>query len=581
MEASDFLPPAGEPYLGFPSGNFKAFEQIAQLLSKHTRRQAAVDHAPETAWKGALVLLGSILLNSGIDGGWELVAAVEAIISAILEDITAAPDREEALAQARGEFDPQNRETPLKVHRTTVEDLLPALTEAELNGVVEDQYVEEMTIRDASGAKSPKVTVVIDATAESVVAEHPNGTFTAVKVGGKAKWEDGFQYPCLYDVTHQMFLGAYHRGKNAASGSAGPALPPDVQALQGASATVARAGSKVALFEADRGYFKGDLFAAATFGFLSPEASPSEQPRLVVPKKFGPDKAKVTWEYLTCSDQPAVFVDHIKAFPRANSPLWEACGASFERTKDGGYEVPYACVALAGDGCQENDSALAEVRAEARVVQEGIEKSEQDLQAVETEYVAHRKQATGKEGHKPGYGRGARRKKFDDPEDERLYHECFRRREEQKKWTGKKIPLMLAVFFIAVSLRPGEDPTGHANMFVRLARDYCQRWGIENGFRDLKHAFLRKIRGAQPTRRLLNLVLGMLLYNRWHGERCRELLAACREVAWNKKPYDSRRPWNRRKLEQKIGGAVSARSFLIRVWASGIKYLIQKRFKGI
>ena len=575
------MPPAGEPYIDFPSGNFKAFEQIAQLLSKPTRRQAAVNHAPETAWKGALVLLGSILLNSGIDGGWELVAAVEAIISAILEDITSAPDREEALAQARREFDPQKRETPLKVHRTTVEDLLPALTEVELNSVVEDQYVEEMTVRDASGAKSPKVTVVIDATAESVVTEHPNGTFTAVKVGGKAKWEDGFQYPCLFDATHQMFLGAYHRGKVAASAVKARDLPLDVQALQGASATVARTGSKVALFEADRGYFKGDLFAAATLGFLSPEESPGEQPRLIVPKKFGPDKAKATWEYLAGSDQPAVFVDHIKAFPRANSPLGEACAASFERTKDGGYDVPYACVALAGDGRQDNDSALAEVRAEARAVQEGIEHSEKAQQAAEAEYLAHRKKATGKEGHKPGYGRGARRKKFDDSEDERLYHECFRRREEQKKWAGKKIALMLAVFFIAVSLRPSEDLTGNANMFVRLARDYCQRWGIENGFRDLKHAFLRKIRGAQPTRRLLNLVLGMLLYNRWHGERCRELLASCREVAWNKKPYDTRRPWNRRKLEQDIGGAVSARSFLIRVWASGIKNLIQKKLKGI
>src|SRR5271157_6016147 len=152
MEATNFLPPAGEPCIDIADGNFKAFDQVVQLLSTRTRRQASVARAPETAWKAGLVLLASILLNSGIDGGWELMGAVEAINYAMLEDIATAENRDEALAEAMREFDPQNRECPLKVHRTTVEDMLPALTEAEINHVVEDQYVEEVASREASGA---------------------------------------------------------------------------------------------------------------------------------------------------------------------------------------------------------------------------------------------------------------------------------------------------------------------------------------------------------------------------------------------------------------------------------------------
>ena len=128
---------------------------------------------------------------------------------------------------------------------------------------------------------------------------------------------------------------------------------------------------------------------------------------------------------------------------------------------------------------------------------------------------------------------------------------------------------------------PGEDPTAHPNTFIAFARDYRQRWGIENGFKVVKGAFLRKVRDTRPRRRQFNMMLGMLLCNYWHGCRLMELLKSCRVVTWNKKNYDSRRAWIRRKLEHDKHDAVTARGFLIRLLAVGIQSLIQKMFKEV
>lgn len=194
MESVNFTALAGEPCDLLPTETLKPFDAITHLLEIRTRRQPIVSHAPETAPKAATTLVGSILLDAGNDAGNALGAALERSVHALLKEIRATPDPVATLDWAIGKFDPANRETPLKVHHTTVAGMVPDLTRAEMDHVVGDQYVEQMGALGSYRARSPKMALAIDNTSQRVEVEHPNGGFSPVKVGGRVTWEQGFRY---------------------------------------------------------------------------------------------------------------------------------------------------------------------------------------------------------------------------------------------------------------------------------------------------------------------------------------------------------------------------------------------------
>jgi len=422
------------------------------------------------------------------------------------------------------------------------------------------------------------VTLVIDDTSQRVASKHLSGAFSYINVGQRKTWERGFKYPSIYDATHQLFVGMHHADYRLREGQK-RALRPWVQDLQAKAALVRAAGSAVAVFEGDREYFTGEFFAAAYFGLLDPGAPPREQPRAVVPRKFTREKENFKWNYLLDPDSPQVFTAHVGLSPSTHPALRDRCAAAFARGKGGTYQVPYACVALADEYGREQPRTLAELGEAARGVQAGLDRCARALPAADAAYLKYYRKVAGRRGAAPGRGRGAKRTAFYGAEDERLYHACLDLRGRQADLKKEKASLLDALMFFAVSLRPGEDPAASPGTFVALARDYHERWGVENGFRDVKHLFLRACRSAKPTRRQFYLMAGMLLYNDWHLQRMLKMLPLYRGAAWNKRPYDPRRPHVRRKVEQELGGVQSARRYLTRLWASGITRSIERTLK--
>ena len=580
MEASHFLQPNGEPCVPVAAGNYKGFDEITKLLTTRTKRQVTVDHATDTPDKAAVTLLSGVLLGSGLDAGNDLAAGICDLIYATLAAVGAAPDRDAALASAMEMFKPGRRDSPLGVHRTTVGGMVPQMTRAEMDNVLASEYLADMAALGELGAKSPDVTLVIDETCERARSRYLNGGFSYINVGQKKTWERGFKFPTLYDGTHQLFLGCHHADYRLKEGQK-RALRPWVQDLQSRIKLVRKAGSRVAIIEGDRAYFAGEFFAAAHFGMLDPGAPACEQPRVVVPRKFTREKEEYKWDYLLDESQPEVFVAHLNLSPYTHPVLRSQCEAAFKKGEKGQYQVPYACVALVDEyGCP-NPRTLAEARAEARKVEDGLAACKEALRRADLAYKQHYRKVAGKRLTTTAGGRGRKRSDFKDAEDERIYLECLRLRAAEKSWKEKKAELLNSLMFFAVSLRPGEDPTKHPGRFTALAKDYHERWGIENGFRDVKHQFLRPGRSPRPTQRQFYLMVGMLLYNQWHVERMREMLEFYREPAWNKRPYNPRRPHVRRKIEREFGDVQSARCYLIRLWASGIKRLIEKAFKRL
>jgi hypothetical protein len=129
--------------------------------------------------------------------------------------------------------------------------------------------------------------------------------------------------------------------------------------------------------------------------------------------------------------------------------------------------------------------------------------------------------------------------------------------------------------FFAISFIPGDDPVTNPSSFIDFAKDYHERWGIENGFRDVKARFLSKGRSRHPCMRQFRLVIGMMLYNRWEVERKRTVRAGSRDDAEAALAFFEARAWIRRKHEKECHHLPTAVGFLIRNWGEGILSILK------
>ena len=249
----------------------------------------------------------------------------------------------------------------------------------------------------------------------------------------------------------------------------------------------------------------------------------------------------------------------------------------FKRNDDGNYIVLYACVCLIDECDTEQGRSFEQIREKARQLKDQIQQNIQDLQRAEEDYCQYLVPFSSKK-HPPKkltYGRGKKRTKFYDKQDARNYKACWRIYYNGQKLKEKKSTLLKAVIFFAISLRPSEVPTANPEKFIQLARDYHARWGIENGFKEVKHAFLRPVRSTKPINRQYMIMVGMELYGRWHVDRITESLTSVRTHYPRKIPWNPKRPYVRRKLEQDVPGLVTARCYLIRLWGVEFRKIIK------
>ncbi len=566
-----------EPASDLVGSDINTLRTIHEILSSTTRREASVQRRPETMEKGTNTLLSSIVLGGGLDDGNAFLGQVCGILRETLETIARAPDPLGTMECVIAALNPEQDHTILGTHRTTVDSLLPRWSKAEADTFLARDYSTKLAHLEVQNAKSKRITMTIDDTHEGTRSRFLNGAYSYIQVGQKQTWERGFKYSCIYDATHQMFVGCLHHDYHLTVEEK-RSLRPWIQELVSKVDIARQAGCEVAVIEGDRSYFAGEFFAAATLGHLNPGTPPREQPRVVVPRKFTREKEKFKWAYLISRDRPAVFLEHVGLDPYSHPALKTECQATFERADNYQYMIPYACVAVVDEYTRKHSRSLGKVRNRARATQSNLERLERDLTATLHSYKSHHATFSTRRPGNPLRGRS--RETFHDAKDKYLYQRAQVLARRLNTWKEEKTSLLNTLMFFAVSLRPGEDPTRHPRMFQALARDYHERWGIENGFRDVKQVFVRSVRNRKPTRRQLNLVTGMVLYNHWHTRRLLEALESYRKTASNRVPWHPRRPWIRRKLEQEINGVVSARAFLVEIWGLGVRSCIKKRIEA-
>ena len=575
MSLSNSVLEINEPYQSNVHPEIKTFGELSSLITTTTRRQNSTSKEPSTIIKACNTMISSILLNSGFDGGNNLLDGVIGIIIFTLKAISISPNIEETLKGLISEIEGKQRNSALSVHRTTIDNMLPKFSRKEADLWLANNYLKNMEELSRFKAKSKYVTLCVDETPETIHSKYQNGNFQYIHVGQKSTWEKGFEYSCVYDATHQLHLGCIHEDKFFTS-TEKRQVRPWLRILQEKIFFVHQAGSDVKVIECDRGYFQAEAFAMAYLGILDENVPIEESPRFIIPRKFSREKDTYKWDYLIDVSKPQVFEEYIRLDPYTHPALKNLCAVVFERTDDYRYKIPYACIALIDEYSTKKNRNFDEVRIEAISIQKELELAKIELKQAEKRYLQYSKKLQKKNPSKPSYGRGKKRTKFNDSIDKSNYESCFTLHEQLQILKEKKKELLCSLMFISVSIRPDEDPTKSSKKFIKLAKDYHDRWGIERGFEDVKGKFMRDARSRKPTRRQFNIMLGMCLCNNWHVERMELMLKKYRNTVWNKVPWVPNRPWTRRRLEKEYGDSLSADSYLILIWKEGIKLTIKK-----
>lgn len=112
-------------------------------------------------------------------------------------------------------------------------------------------------------------------------------------------------------------------------------------------------------------------------------------PRAIVPRKFGSDKSKFTWDFLLEDKRGQVFIDNVKLDVGAVPVLKAIFPNMFMKREDGRYDIPYACIALIDEYRSKKEQTLDQIRAQARALAERMKASSERLRITEKAYMAY------------------------------------------------------------------------------------------------------------------------------------------------------------------------------------------------
>lgn len=570
-----------DPYKNEMIEDIKALRIISKTLSLTTRRESEIKHDAETIEKSTLMLISAIMLKCGLDTARKFQNSICDIILYVLKLVESSQDKSTILNKLIDVFNSENQIKPLSVHRTTLQRSIPQLTKKSIDKTVENDYVNCISDLKEIRGVSKKIIISIDSTHQGSRTKYRNGNLRYIHIGQSTNWERGYEFPSIYDCTNQLFLGVNHVD-NFLPDNQKRLVREWIQTLQKKVKLVESTGSNVKVIEGDRLYFTAEGFATAYLGLFNEGKPSSQQPRLVIPRKLTKGKDDFKWNYLLNNDISQVFMETIGLSPRKTPGLKNMCKGTFPKSSDySRFLIPYVCVAMVDEYHKKSNRSLKKIRKIAQKTQKKIESIENELPKVTQEYLNYRKQLGHKNIRLPSIKKGKRRKFFEDKLDKDLYFKIHRLLNELKALKTTKTGLLKSLMFFAISTRPNEDPTRNPKMFIKYAEDFHERWGIENGFKDIKQVFIRNVRNRKPTRRLLNIAFGMVLYNHWHTDRMKIMVKQLRNNVWNIVPWIPTRSWVRRKIEKKFGSKLSAKSYLIDIWSKGVKKLLIKKFVGL
>jgi hypothetical protein len=560
----------------------KALSSIKGLFETQTRRDPVVAHEPGTLDKVVLVETNAAMLGTGHEPAAANLDIAQVVLHETLGELLAQPDPIAAMKHLYAASALDQGKRLFSVSDTTMERATPSMDRAQLDAAVRESYATCIAEFGAMGVQSKDVLAANDDTSFGCRSASLNGWFKAARVGGRAKWEQALSFSVREDVTHMLFAGCMPLAGWLDADQA-PGQEPWLQEFASCMAVIKETGGHVVAGGMDRGFFQPVGFAIAASTGLAKMDDGAENvldTRLVMPWKFGPNKDELKWKYLLDDTKAQVTVETMDVDVDKHPGVAGTNNGVVETTPDGTTTVKVARVAMIDEYGGDEKRSLDEIRAEAKDVEADLQSTASTLEEKEQAYVDHRIAAGKKDAKKPAYGRGKKRQKFADAEDESLYTTCQDLHEKSVRLGARKECILASLVFFVISIFPGEDVVAMVKTFIELARDYHARWLIEIGFKVVKESFCRDIRSCKPTARQFVLVMGMMLHNWWRVARMEQA------VAWlqaHDKPidfYKVGRRWIRLPIERQIPGLVGAVPFMIRILTEGMMNIVREAIRG-
>lgn len=568
MEVSGILELYNEP------SHLALLEQIEQL-GRPSKQKRQVNSSRDTLDRVMLTELAAIFSKSSSETGNNLLNLISNLLYFICIRLKSAADISEALDKAITIFHPDIRNKAFSVSRQAIKDNLPKDTKANLDLRLKNNYLACMNELRCTNAKSKEIILAIDTTPEETRSKYLNDQYSYCNVGQKNTWRRGFTYSAIFDSTHQLFVSnqhlTYHKSKHEFG-----AVQPFIKQIQNSCKIVESTGSKVKYIDGDRAYYDGELFAAAFFGLLSAECCDIYDIKAVTPKKFTREKREKKIAFLENPNSQIVELDYIGLSKYTHPALIERCKAANLENDHETYLIPVVKVAAVDEYSAKSHRTLQDLKDEWQKTREKLLFSKKRLSEQNDAYYYLQK-AYGVKNPKRLAKITARKRTFKKyPVLYDLYCKIRKILDYIEGLKAKQTSILNALVFFSISLSPKEAELLDPSKYVHIADVYRERWGIENGFKEDKAKFIKSCRSRKPVYRQWNLTMGMMLYNRWHVDRMEMMLKTGRKKAWNRVPWDPRRPYIRRKLEQKYGHKLGAERYLLRLLEMGIKMRINK-----
>lgn len=535
-------------------------DDVRALLGRATQQTGCTTHRAGTLDKVHTTYLFALASGESIEHASQGLRLFAEVIACLADDLLAAPDPVAALQTLRDALRAPHGGDALGASPGTVRAALPDLPRAGVSQQVQASYARSQERLSQDHLFSSEICLALDATHERASPHPATKHHSFIRTGGKKTWERGFAYEALFDTTNRLFVDFWHVDQERVARER-RAPPEHIQRLQQATARLWEQGIRVRAVHADRGYYEAEGFALAHLHQLQPQAPRGAGPRYITPQILYGREAKI-WDILTGPDRGTVWGDEMRFPFYGCTRIAAALDAAGAARRDGHYFFPVAIVVLTSPGKDGGRPPLAALRARAGTVDAELTQVAAALQAAEAAYASFHK-ARG-HGRRPIVYNRVRRRKFINDQDEALYFRCWALHDREVALRAEREDLIHSVHPFVVSLRPGEDPIASSRELHEIAGHYSLRWGIENGFRDLKQHFQVRTRARRVVRRLSHWLLGIVAYNQWQVCRTRERTFHRRKRHWNTVPWDPRRPHIPRRDWLSDAGVCQAGRYLLR-----------------
>lgn len=517
-------------------------------------------------------------MKSSIEIGSKLLNTIRACIYFTLVKIKDSKQVVMTLDRFLADLSPDQHIKPLSASRTAVSDNLTQDTKENLDHKLQENYISSMQNLATFKARSKEIILAIDGTPEKTRSKYLNGQYSYVNIGQKNTWKRGFTYSGVYDSTHQLFLSCPHKNYHKSKHQQGQ-LQDFIIQLQNCCRVVEEAGSSVKVIDGDRGYYDAELFAAAYFQQFTTFCRNPYDVKVIVPKKFTREKMDKKIAFLENSKSTTITKSSINLSKYTHPALIALCKAMKIPEQDSLFKIPIVEVAMIDDYSQKSHRNLEQLKFEWKTSKKNLQASNERLDRLQNEYLTLQKQAKIKDPKKITKITQRKKHLFKTFELYTKYGEIRRTLIYLKKLKSSREKILQSLIFFTISTTQNETIDPNSIKFIKLAKAYHERWGIENGFKEDKSKFIRSVRYRKSTKRQWNLELGMMLYNQWHVCRMAKMLAIKRKTMWNYVPWDPHQPFFRRRIEREHGDVLSAEAYLLQILEYGVKLQLQKIFE--